>query len=103
MSRSSAEKANIHTITPPTDLSEAERFAVFEHFFRRLAAHRNQFEIYALAEAGYIQEEGGTGSQKAVLKELDLWGQQLLKSAWAACQEPGGGSLSRHMMHSLQF
>jgi hypothetical protein len=84
------EKASIHTIVPPTDLSEVDRYTVFQHFFRRLAAHRNQFELYALAETGYVQQEGGTGPQKAVEQELDHWAQQLLNDAWAAFHEPGG-------------
>jgi hypothetical protein len=77
-------------ISPPKELSDDERNTVFQHFFRRLAQHRNSFEIYALAEAGYAEVDT-SGTQKAVSKELDHWAQELLNNAWAACQEPGGG------------
>jgi hypothetical protein len=89
---SEKESADLNTVVPPAELSDLERLTIFQHFFRRLAAHRNQFELYALAETGYIQQEGRTGPQKAVLKELDHWAQQLLKDAFVACHEPGGGS-----------
>ena len=77
-------------ITPPKELTEQERDAVFQHLFRRLAHHRNTFEIYALAESGYA-ELNGTNTPKGVVKHLDRWSQDLLNNAWTACQEPGGG------------
>jgi hypothetical protein len=95
MSHHIDEKPSIDVIIPPSELTEAERLAFFEHFFRRLAAHRNQFQIYAIAESGYILQEGGTPKEKALLSELDHWAQGLLNSAWAACQEPGGGTVPK--------
>lgn len=91
MPQSSIQHANLNTITPPTDLTEADQLSLFEHFFRRLTVHRNQFQLYALAEAGYIQEDGGTSREREILKELDRWGQELLQNAWTSCHEPGGG------------
>lgn len=89
-------------ITPPKELTEDERDTVFQHLFRRLAHHRNTFEIYALAECGYA-EDSGQGTQKDVVKELDHWSQELLKNAWTACQAPGGGEVRPlcSMMNSI--
>jgi hypothetical protein len=97
MTHGSTEHVDLNTITPPTDLTEADRLSLFEHFFRRLTVHRNQFQLYALAEAGYIQEDGGTSHEKEILKELDHWGQELLQNAWTSCHEPGGGRVSFYM------
>lgn len=79
-------------ITPPKELTDEQRDTVFQHLFRRLAHHRNTFEIYALAESGYA-ELNGSDKQKAVVKDLDHWSQGLLKNAWTACQAPEGGNV----------
>lgn len=89
-------------IAPPKELTEEDRATVFQHISRRLAHHRNTFEIYALAESGY-SEINNVGTQTAVVKVLDNWSQELLKNVWTACQEPGGGMMGLSTSFSLKL
>jgi hypothetical protein len=91
-SSSTAEKADIHHITAPAELSEPERQAIIDHLERRLAAHRNEAKIYVLAEDGYAQEDGAASRQAAVAVELDKWAQEMLTHAWDTLNAPGGGT-----------
>ncbi|KZT68123.1 DUF726-domain-containing protein [Daedalea quercina L-15889] len=85
--------SDLTKVTSPKELAEAERLAIFEHVFRRLAAHRNTAELYAVAEYTFSTkaQEQKNETKELFLKELNGWGQGLLQHVWLACQEPGGG------------
>lgn len=87
--------SDLSQVTPPKELTEADRLVIFEHVFRRLAAHRNTAQFYAGAEYGLSAKPQ---AEKARMKEhflveLNGWAQELVKHVWIACQEPGGGKL----------
>lgn len=84
---------DLSKVTPPKDLTEAERLAIFQHVFRRLAAHRNTAELYAIAEYTFSskpQEQKGE-TRGSFVDDINQWGQDLLQHVWHSCQEPGGG------------
>lgn len=86
------QKSDLTKVTPPTELTEAERATMFEHISCRLAAHRNKAEMYAQFESHLAD---GNDSEKLQVRqahdaEINRWAQALLENAWAACQEPGG-------------
>uniref|UniRef100_A0A8H7Y2Z9 DUF726-domain-containing protein n=1 Tax=Psilocybe cubensis TaxID=181762 RepID=A0A8H7Y2Z9_PSICU len=64
-------------ITPPRDLSDAQKALVFEHFFRRLATYRNTAVIYAILDDTNVTEFEAS---------LNVWGQSLLEKAWLVCR-----------------
>ncbi|TFY64872.1 hypothetical protein EVJ58_g2335 [Rhodofomes roseus] len=83
--------SDLTKVTPPKELTEAEQHAIFQHVFRRLAAHRNTAELYAVAEYTFStkSQEQKDYIRDSFLEHLDRWGQDLLKHVWYACQEPG--------------
>lgn len=86
MQHTDEPKAELTKVIPPEGLDESQRLAAFNHFFRRLASHRDAFELYALADVSLFQ----SAEQTSI---IDKWAQELLRNAWAACQEPGGGKV----------
>lgn len=38
-------------------------------------------------------------SQELFTQEVNRWAQELLKNAWVACQEPGGGTYLNRYCH----
>lgn len=93
---------NLAQATPPKALTEADRLAIFEHVFRRLAAHRNTAKFYAGAEYGLSAkpQEVKARTKEQFLVELNSWAQELVQHVWIACQEPGGGK-SSHPSNSI--
>lgn len=87
-----AAQSDLTKVTPPTDLPASARFAFFEHFFRRLASHRNRVGLYVQTECALSTkpELDRTGLAEAAILEIDRWAQELVRHVWAACQEPGG-------------
>lgn len=86
--------ADITKLAPSRrDLTDVERLTVFEYFYRRLADHRNLTTIYA--EYDYTQSKSiQKGKQRDdLIRELNAWANEMLKHAWAACDEPGSGEL----------
>ncbi|KAI0928718.1 hypothetical protein AcW2_004640 [Taiwanofungus camphoratus] len=83
--------SDLTKVTPPTELNEAECFAVFQHVFRRLAAYRNTAVLYASAEYSFsaLPEEQKTYIRNSSVEEVNEWAQELLKHVWIACREPG--------------
>ncbi|KAF9246296.1 DUF726-domain-containing protein [Melanogaster broomeanus] len=86
-----ATNVDFAKVTPPRDLTEAERETVFLHFFRRLASHRNLAALYVETEDAILRASGDdTGSFKDDFNAaLNQWAQDLLHNAWLVCQEPG--------------
>lgn len=86
--------SDLTRLTPP-NFSEKEKHAVFQHFFHRLAAYRNTAELYASTEhiLSSFPEDKKLETKDSFTHEVDQWAQGLLKNAWAACQEPGGGTV----------
>lgn len=81
-------------VTPPKDLSDAERETVFLHLFHRLASYRNTAAVYAELEAVVLGSTSDAESLKAdFIEALNRWGEELVRIVWLACQEPGGGEL----------
>ncbi|KAI0320741.1 DUF726-domain-containing protein [Amylostereum chailletii] len=79
-------------LTPPADLSEEECRTIFYHFYRILADHVHTADLYSQAElAGASSTQRAKITRDRFLRQTDAWGQSLLKAAWAACREPGGG------------
>ncbi|KAI0044832.1 DUF726-domain-containing protein [Auriscalpium vulgare] len=85
--------ANLIHLVPPAELSDADNLTIFQHIFRRLAAHRNTVELYAEAEAAYSdpQDTAHVDLKEDFVREVDVWSQSLLSATWVACKEPGGG------------
>ncbi|KIJ69262.1 hypothetical protein HYDPIDRAFT_172701 [Hydnomerulius pinastri MD-312] len=83
-------EVDLAKVTPPKDLSDAERETVFLHLCRRLASYRNTAALYAEIENTTLQAFGNdTDSFKdEFIEALNQWGQELLRNAWLACQEP---------------
>jgi hypothetical protein len=95
--------SNLTDLTPPK-LDHPERQAFFKHFYHRLAAHRNTAELYAHTEyiLSSLPEEQKFQARYQFNQELNRWAQELLKNAWIACQEPGGGgsiTISFYLTH----
>jgi hypothetical protein len=88
--------ADLVQLTPPKELTERERDTVFQHFFRRLAAHRNTIELYAAAEFNLstLQEVIKSRQRDEFNREINSWAQALLENAWIVCGAPGGGEFS---------
>ncbi|KAI0093665.1 DUF726-domain-containing protein [Irpex rosettiformis] len=86
-------QSDLTKVTPPAELTEPELKAVFQHLKRRLAAHRNHAETYAMNELVFTSGDVSKNqqTQEAQCSEINHWAQTLLENAWAACQEPGGG------------
>lgn len=85
--------SDLSQVTPPKELTEADRLVIFEHVFRRLAAHRNTARFYAGAEYGLSArpQQEKARMKEQFLVELNSWAQELVNHVWIACQEPGGG------------
>ena len=80
-------------VTPPKELDSREQDIIFQHIFRRLAAHRNTRVLYAEAEASLSKNGEGLETQissKEYEKEIDQWANSFLKNVWAACDGQGG-------------
>ncbi|KAH9952222.1 DUF726-domain-containing protein [Amylocystis lapponica] len=80
-------------LTPPKELDQDACLTIFQHLFRRLAAYRNTVELYALAEynLSISPEEMKACVRDEFGEEVNRWAHELLKHAWIACHEPGGG------------
>jgi hypothetical protein len=85
--------SDLTNLTPPAGLSKNDLHAVFTHIFRRLAVHRNNAELYALAEYNLssLEEEIKSQRRDVFNGEIQRWAQDLLQNTWAICKEPGGG------------
>lgn len=57
---------------------------VFQHLFRHLAAYCNTTRLYA----------SGGSSEVELSKQIDHWANELLKNAWAACDESNKSEFS---------
>ncbi|KAG7092542.1 hypothetical protein E1B28_008892 [Marasmius oreades] len=83
----------IEQLTPPRELTRAERQSIFQHVYRRLAANRNKATLYAEAE---FQSSSLPQVTKQQIKdefndEVAKWARDLLEKAWIACGEPEEG------------
>lgn len=87
-----SSESDLTHLTPPK-LNDLERHVFFQHFYHRLAAHRNTAELYAHAEyiLSSLPEEQRFQIRCQFNQEQNRWAQELLENAWVACQEPGGG------------
>lgn len=85
--------SDLTKITPPKDLSKDDLHAIFTHLFRRLAVHRNNAELYGLAEYNLssLPEKSKARRRDAFNDEIQRWAQDLLQTIWVVCKEPGGG------------
>ncbi|KAL0946644.1 hypothetical protein HGRIS_012838 [Hohenbuehelia grisea] len=88
--------ASLAAVTPSTELAKEDLDIVFQHLFRRLAQYRNSTQLYSQLEAhtdnSLVPAERKAGYQTDFNDAINSWAQKLLEAAWAACQEPGGGS-----------
>ncbi|ESK94526.1 duf726 domain-containing protein [Moniliophthora roreri MCA 2997] len=77
-------------LTPPKELTPADKNTIFQHFNRRLAAYRNNAELYADAECHLspLPEEKKGQIKDEYTKGLNDWANGLLEQAWIACGEP---------------
>jgi hypothetical protein len=93
--------SDLTNLTPPRDLSKDSLRAIFTHLFRRLAVHRNNAELYALAEYNLSSLNEGRKTQRrdAFNDEIQRWAQDLLQIIWAVCDEPEGGECG--VTHSM--
>jgi hypothetical protein len=84
--------SDLAQLTPPI-LDHAKREAFFQYFYHQLAVHRNTTELYASTEyiLSPLPEKERSQTRHQFSHELNRWAQELLKNAWIACQEPGGG------------
>ncbi len=89
----SKQDSDLTKLTPPNELDEDQRLAVFNHFFRKLAAHRNRASSFAQTECNISTnlENGNIDVMELYLAEINRWAQELLRNAWVGCQEPGDG------------
>lgn len=71
-------------IAPPPDLRREDKQIVFEHLFRHLAVYTNTARLYAVGESCEIKFS----------EQIDIWANDLLKNAWAACDESDKGEQS---------
>ncbi len=85
--------ADLSKLSPPKHLTEDDRETIFQHFFCKLAVHRNTAELYALTEYGLSSypEPQRARRKDSLTREVNRWAQSLLEKAWAVCEEPGGG------------
>jgi hypothetical protein len=99
----SQKHVDLTQVTPPTDLPEAERLAIVQHVFRRLASHRNKAEMYAAAEYALSSrnEQEKIFIRNTYVLEISRWAQELVNHTWTACQEPGGGK--QHSCQSIYY
>ncbi|KAI0699711.1 DUF726-domain-containing protein [Cytidiella melzeri] len=78
-------QGDLTKVTPPTELNAPELHATFQHFTRRLAAHRNHAEMFAQNEQ--LLASGSSARtqhmQEAQVVEINRWAQTLLENAWA--------------------
>ncbi|TDL24863.1 DUF726-domain-containing protein [Rickenella mellea] len=83
--------ADLEKLSPSRDLDSSELEAVFIHIYRRLAAQRNQADLWASAEYEYSSKKRNAETLKnQFMHELQHWAQHFLKHTWAICEEPGG-------------
>ncbi|KAF8506363.1 DUF726-domain-containing protein [Hysterangium stoloniferum] len=68
------------------ELTDVECLIVFEYFSRRLVDHRNLAVAYADAEQSCSKNEQ---LRIEYVQEVDRWANEMLRQAWAACDEPG--------------
>ena len=74
--------AHLDKITPPHDLDDGERKPFFEHFFRRLAAYRNQAVLYSVLEVSLSATDPKELAAKQFESLINDWAQVLLENAW---------------------
>lgn len=80
-------QSDLTQVTPPTDLPEPERCAIFLHVFRRLASHRNTAELHAATEYALSSrpENEKAAIRDAYVTEITRWAHEVLGHTWAAC------------------
>jgi len=85
-------RPSLEAIIPPTELEIKERVAIFEHVFRKLAIHRSQAVLRAIAEE-MLTSSGNVSKGKKIEeyeKVMDEWSSGIVKNAWDACHLDGG-------------
>ncbi|THU87250.1 DUF726-domain-containing protein [Dendrothele bispora CBS 962.96] len=84
---SSPTSPTLAEVTPPAQLTKSDTRNVFEQLFRRLAAHRNTAELYALTEYNLssLPEPKKAKRKEEFVRDLNKWAQDLLKTAWMVC------------------
>ena len=86
-------KPSLEAIIPPTELEMQERVAIFDHVFRKLAIHRSQAVLRAIAEEMLTSgNEGKVEKREEYEKLMDEWANVIVKNAWDACHLDGGMS-----------
>lgn len=75
--------ADLTQLAPPSDIAVDDRRTVFEHIYRRLAARRNTFELWAAAETATTDADDA--SNEEFIRAVDVWANELLENAWVAC------------------
>ncbi|KIY72049.1 DUF726-domain-containing protein [Cylindrobasidium torrendii FP15055 ss-10] len=82
--------AGILQITPPKELNQDDRDNVFEHIYRRLAAHRNTALLLADVESTLSSHPDSVKQKRRdeVEHALNNWAQSLLQQAYTACAQP---------------
>ncbi|KAF5358195.1 hypothetical protein D9756_001400 [Leucocoprinus leucothites] len=80
---------DIEKITPPRELTAQEKNTVFQHFFRRLAAFRNTYDIYARRECDNSEPSKGASEEtrNEFIRSLNQWAQELTHKAWIVCRK----------------
>ena len=75
---------HLDKITPPRDLDDDEKNSFFQHFFRRLAAYRNQAVLYSVLEVSMEATDPDELAAKHSEFEglINNWAQGLLENAW---------------------
>lgn len=74
---------DLEKITPPRDLSDDQKKAVFNLFFRRLAQYRNSAVLHSDLESSVDRSKEKQGAFES---EINLWAQHVLEKAWIVCQ-----------------
>ena len=70
---------------------------LFEYFFRKLAAYRNErlrFAEVELEESLKESTKAMSKTQSAFGTELDAWANSLLNTAWSVFELEGGGQVN---------
>ncbi|KAH8827073.1 DUF726-domain-containing protein [Flagelloscypha sp. PMI_526] len=83
--------ADISNFVPPKDLDQQKLDNVFDHLYHRLAAFRNEAQLYATLECqlSSAPEKKKTSIQDEFITELQKWAQDLLENAYVWLGEPG--------------
>ncbi|KAI0029380.1 hypothetical protein K488DRAFT_56508 [Vararia minispora EC-137] len=88
---------DVSKLAGPQSLTTSQLDNIFQHIFRRLAASRHTFELYAISELSLslLAPERSQAVHDDFIYEIDAWAQSLLAAVWGACGEPGGGTSVR--------